>query len=292
MLAAIPAGRALFLPSPRTKFAAPPFSAASPLPHRLPFSRTPAGLYPCGFVPLQACTPAGLYPCGFVPLQACTPAGLYPCKPVSRQACTPAGLYPGRPVPRRACIPAGLYPGRSVPRQACALTGLCPDRPVPLRACAPAGLYPCGFVPLRACTPAGLCPCRPVPLQACTLAGLYPDRLVPLVGLYSGGPVPPTLKINHICPFQPRIEPFSRVVVLQAACLCKRPTFRPCIQAFSCKKATQKKSEAANRCSPVSDARQSRNMREDAALAPLLLFSFKIYLCGREAGFLFLRAII
>lgn len=26
-------------------------------------------------------------------------------------------------------------------------------------------------------------------------------------------------------------------------------------------------------------------MREDAALAPLLLFSFKIYLCGREAVF-------
>ena len=161
---------------------------------------------------------------------------------------------------------------------------------MPRRACTPAGLYPCGPVPRRACTPAGLYPCKPVPL-----ASLYPDRTVPRqactpASLYR--PVPPTLKINYRCPFQPRIEPFSRVVVLQAACLCKRPTFRPCIQAFSCKKATQKKSEAANRCSPVSDARQSRNMREDAAVAPLLLFSFKIYLCGREAVFLFLRAII
>ena len=265
MLAAIPAGRALFLPSPRTKFAAPPFSAASPLPHRLPFSRTPAGLYPCKPVPRRACIPAGLYPCKPVPRRACTPAGLCPDRPVPLRACALASLYPCGPVPWQACTPAGLYPCGPVPRQACAL----------------ASLFPGKLVPLQACTPASLCPGEPVPLQACTPAGLYPC-----------GFVPPTLKINYRCPFQPRIEPFSRVVVLQAACLCKRPTFRPCIQAFSCKKATQKKSEDANRCSPMSDARQSRNMREDAALAPLLLFSFKIYLCGREAVFLFLRAII
>ena len=281
MLAAIPAGRALFLPSPRTKFAAPRF-----------LRHPPCLIVFRSHVPLRVCTPASLCPGEPVPLQACTPAGLYPCRPVPRQACIPTGLYPGRPVPRQACTPAGLYPGRSVPLRACALASLFPGRLVPLQACPPAGLCPCRPVPLQACTLAGLYPCRPVSRQACAPTGLYPWWACTPASLYPGRPVPPTLKINHICPFQPRIEPFSRVVVLQAACLCKRPTFRPCIQAFSCKKATQKKSEAANRCSPASDARQSRNMREDAALAPLLLFSFKIYLCGREAVFLFLRAII